>query len=159
MSRNLSSQLTQWIESHLPPTANSKQDGPAPVPALDGAPSGPLPARVLAIETVTLRISEHEIYWAAQTRLKKPILVALQRATGTLWRLFDDGTAIEVMTPHRACVLPQEALFEVEEANEEHPAVGSEWEVPLFPTSPQDGYSLIQRHRVLQTADEGRRGH
>lgn len=91
------------------------------------------PRRAVPVETVTLRIGEHELYWAVRARIKRPILLALQNATGTLWRLDDDGLAVEVMPPHRACILPQEALAEVDTSDMGHDLLDSTWAVPLFP--------------------------
>jgi hypothetical protein len=142
MPRYLPSQLSHWIGTHLLHADHPGKEIPHDTRPHEGEHLIVPSPRALTIETITLRITEDEIYWAVQTGLKRPILVALQRATGTLWRLFEDGTAIEVMAPHRACVLPQEALYEVNETAGVHELIGTTWEVPLFPTSQQDGYSL-----------------
>lgn len=96
------------------------------------SPASP-PQRAIPVETVTLRITEHELYWAVRTRINRPILLALQNSTGTLWRLDDDGFAAEIMPPYRACILPQEAMAEVDRADMGQDLLDSSWVVPLFP--------------------------
>ena len=63
----------------------------------------------VAPEHVAIALSSADIREAQQYGLA-PLVYALIHATGTLWRISECGTAIEVMAPFRTFVLEGQAL-------------------------------------------------
>ncbi len=101
------------------------------------------------MEKMTLLITPEAIHKSERFGLRNPILCALQNTTGTLWRVYDDGMVLEVMTPYRACSLPDEAM----ERWREYRATGimKPFSVTLEfrHAEERDGYSLGQKRRIL----------
>ena len=100
-------------------------------------------------ERLRLQVSPHDIYWAARTGLLKPMLLSLQRATGTLWQLYPNGLALEIMAPHRACNLPDQVYLDCQQWERLLEQGKAEWSVDLKVTEEREGYSLLQRRAVL----------
>lgn len=65
-------------------------------------------------ERLKLTTTKEDINKSIRFKVCNPILYALQRTTGTLWRMYDDGLLVEVMEPFRAYQLPLEALKQYE---------------------------------------------
>lgn len=108
-------------------------------------------------ETLILRVSRDHIYWAARTGLQKPMQLSLQRATGTLWQLFADGLALEVMPPYRVCQLPEVADLNCSEWEKLLNDNQVEYSVKLMPTEEHDGYSLLQRRAIIEEILEAKK--
>jgi hypothetical protein len=100
-------------------------------------------------EYLILHVSPHDIYWASRTGLHKPMLLSLQRATGTLWQLYPSGLALEIMAPYRACSLPAEVHLDCQQWQHLLEQGKAEWPVELKVTEEREGYSLFQRRAVL----------
>lgn len=95
-----------------------------------------------------LCVTSQDHYWSERSGLRNPILCALQRETRTLWRIYEDGFALEAMPPYRACQLPPEAVEEWRRWLVTGEMEAPEWEIELVDTKEQDGYSLIQRRQT-----------
>jgi hypothetical protein len=102
----------------------------------------------LGAELITLRVSLDDVHWASRTGLQKPMLLSLQRATGTLWHLYPNGLALEIMSPHRACQFPDAIHLDCQEWAHLLEQGDCEYQVQLLPTQEREGYSLIQRRAV-----------
>jgi hypothetical protein len=96
-------------------------------------------------ESVVLQVSPNDIYWAGRAGLNNPMLLSLQRATGTLWHLYPDGLALEIMTPYRACHCPEAFYLSCADWEKLLEDGCCELQVELQCTEETEGYSLIQR--------------
>lgn len=110
-------------------------------------------------EQMALRLTEEDIRRAAQYKVPNPILYVLQRATGTLWRFYDDGLLLEVMAPFRACQLEKEVLTLYRTFENGGEMLPFHCQLEVQQTSMQPGYSLRQkrpcRFRLRLHADGG----
>lgn len=108
----------------------------------------------------TLIITKEDHFWSERSGLRNPILCALQRHTKTLWRLYEDGLALEAMPPYRACQLPDDAVHKWQQWQVTGELDSPGWEVELVSSQASDGYSLIQHRytnlhtRLLKCKDE-----
>lgn len=76
-----------------------------------------------------LSLTPEDTQRASDYKISNPLLYVLQRETGTLWRLYDDGFLSEVMPPFRASQLPFEILRRCRAYAHEGDATG--WETPF----------------------------
>jgi hypothetical protein len=97
---------------------------------------------------LTLFITPGDFYWSERSGLSNPILCALQRHTGTLWRLYEDGFALEAMAPYRACQLPHEMVQQWRAWQVTGQLETLQWNLELVATEQCDNYSLIQRRHT-----------
>jgi hypothetical protein len=104
-------------------------------------------------QLLNLIVTNDDHYWSERSGLRNPILCALQRHTKTLWRLYNDGLALEAMPPYRACQLPDDAVKKWQQWQITGELPDPEWEVELVANVAQDGYSMIQ-HRSTNLHSE-----
>lgn len=57
------------------------------------------------MERLTIEVRSADIEGSQKYGLDDPVLVALQRITGTLWRMSEYGVALEIMAPARVLFL------------------------------------------------------
>jgi hypothetical protein len=101
-----------------------------------------------ASQRITLQVTPQDLGCSVRSGLNNPLLCALERQTGTLWRLYDDGFALEAVAPYRSCRLPFKALQDWHHWQVTGELNCSAWEIELVPTQATDGYSLIQHRRT-----------
>lgn len=120
--------------------------------SLDGMPQAHLDGKVSSeeneVQPVRLCVTAYDFHCSDQSGIRNPILCALQRETGTLWRMYDDGFALEAMPPFRACQLPVATIAEWRRWLITGEMECAEWDVELIDTHEKDGYSLIQRRQT-----------
>jgi hypothetical protein len=120
-------------------------------PVFSHSPLEPQAQATASIECFTLSITEDDFYWSQRSGLGNPILCALQRHTQTLWRLYDDGFALEAMPPYRACQLPPEMLQQWRRWQITGQLEARQWNLELVATGDCDCYSLIKnRHTNIR---------
>jgi hypothetical protein len=83
-----------------------------------------------------LCITTEDVARAERFKIANPVLHKLQNTTGTLWRLCDDGLAMEIMSPFRATCLPLWALRGWYAESENGRALPCEIELGLYPLQP-----------------------
>lgn len=81
---------------------------------------------------IKLCINDEDLVSAERYEIANPVLHKLQNTTGTLWRLCDDGLAMEVMSPFRATLLPLHALNAWHAESENGRSVPCEIELELY---------------------------
>ena len=62
------------------------------------------------MEVIIIQVTQEDLDGAEKYGLHDPILHAIGRTTGTLWRISEAGLAREVTPPYRSCVLTAEVL-------------------------------------------------
>lgn len=62
------------------------------------------------MKRLTIEVTATDIEGSQKYGLDDPVLFALQRSTGTLWRMSEYGVALEIMAPARVLFLRGEAL-------------------------------------------------
>ena len=98
------------------------------------------------MQNLKISITENDIQSAEGFKIANPVLFMLQRATGTFWRIYDDGFALEIMAPFRSCLLPDAALRCWREYSSAGRMAPVEFEVELH--SPEVRASqLLNRHQ------------
>jgi hypothetical protein len=83
-----------------------------------------------------LLITDQDIASAERYKISNPVLHKLQNTTGTLWRLFNDGLAVEAMSPFRATLLPLWATNGWHERSVNRNALPYQLELELYQLQP-----------------------
>lgn len=99
-------------------------------------------------ETVTLQITDETVRETRYYGLSSPVLRALQVATQTLWRVYDDGWALEVTAPYRCCYLSLDTRRLCDEYSKTKQFPAQTLTLELFSTEAHEGYSLRQQRKV-----------
>jgi hypothetical protein len=84
-----------------------------------------------------LCITAEDLASAERFKIANPVLHKLQNTTGTLWRLCNDGLAMEIMPPFRATLLPLWSLRGWHGESENERALPCEIEMNLYPLQPE----------------------
>jgi hypothetical protein len=102
---------------------------------------------------ITLYVSRQDFADAKKFQLRSPLLMALQRWTGTLWRLHDGGYLLEAMHPFRACQLSPVLIQTLEEYGQTESLYPFIVELELEVTQEADGYPPMQKRLPVQSTE------
>ncbi|HEX8551982.1 MAG TPA: hypothetical protein VF681_10565 [Abditibacteriaceae bacterium] len=100
------------------------------------------------MERISLSITETDVVAAARYGIRNIIAYALQKQTGTLWRIYENGLALEIMKPHRACHISASLLRRWQQHYTTQGEAPFLCDLEMHATQAKPGYSLLQRRGI-----------